>query len=148
MFDSTQLHSLNLDTILSGRMPIISGEHANWLLDNGAKLTRFDQSRGDGNEKLVAHNTIFWRIDETRGHKKMLQTHRTPPSQQQQQLQRSNDHGRLGLRKRELVTPPSPDDDHLIADDLSYGLIIVPWQGIGNKATGFAAYWRCIVYNI
>ena len=26
-----------------------------------------------------------------------------------------------------------------IADDLSYRLIVVPWEGIGNKATGFSA---------
>ena len=81
-------------------MLIIRREHAYCLLNNGAKLTRFDQLRGNGNEKLVAHNTIL----------------------------------------QGLVTPPSSDDDHLVADDPSYRLIIVPWQGIGNNATGFAAY--------
>ena len=61
MFDSIELHYLNLDTILSGIMPIISirGEHANWLLIVGAKSTRFDRSRVDENVKLVAHKYNF-----------------------------------------------------------------------------------------
>ena len=74
MFDSTELHSPNLDTILSGGMPIIRREHANCSLGDCAKSTHFDRSRGDRNEKLVAQNTILWRIDETRGGEKMLQT--------------------------------------------------------------------------
>ena len=59
MFDSTELHYTNLDTIMSCVMPIISGEHANWLLDDAAKSTRFDRTRGDENVKLVAHNYNF-----------------------------------------------------------------------------------------
>ena len=31
------------------------------------------------------------------------------------------------------------DDDQSIADDLSYQLIIIPWQGMGVKAVGTAA---------
>ena len=56
MFDSTELHSPNLDTIVSGRMPIIRHKHDYCLLGNCAKSTRVDRSRGDENVKLVAHN--------------------------------------------------------------------------------------------
>ena len=37
------------------------------------------------------------------------------------------------------------DHDQSIADDLSYRLIIVPWQGIGIKAVGSAVEGGCII---
>ena len=121
-------------------MPIIRCEYANCLLSYCAKSNRFDRSRGDRNEKLVAHNTILWRIDKTRGGENTSNTerYRTPPSQQQQ-LQRSNDHRRLGFHMRGLVALLPRDHGRSIADDLSYRLTNVLWEGIGNKATGFAA---------
>ena len=75
MFDSTELYSPNLDTIQSGRMPIIRREHANRWLGDCAKSTRFDRSRGDENVKLVAHNYNFV---ETRRETRASQTLEVP----------------------------------------------------------------------
>ena len=52
-------------------MPIIRRKHAYYLLDNAAKSTRFDRTRGDENVKLVAHNYNFV---ETRDARLVFQT--------------------------------------------------------------------------
>ena len=47
-------------------MPIISGEHAKWLLDDAAKSTRFDRTYSDENVKLVVHKYNFSEMQDAR----------------------------------------------------------------------------------
>ena len=112
------------------------------MLDDAAKSTRFDRTRGDGNVKLVAHNYNFV---ETRDARLVFQTQSSPTlpyltSRSTNRPTKLVQHdGGDRLRKRRMVALLPRDDDQPIADYLSYRLIIVPWQEMGVKAVGTAA---------